>query len=76
MLVQYVALGLTPEQTKAWSQNLGHTDVLTTFTNYGTVPVARQGKLIRDRAPNTSDQPDNAALLAKLTAALARGRRG
>ena len=32
---------------KAWSQNLGHTDVLTTFTSYGMVPVHRYGELIR-----------------------------
>ena len=48
MLVRHaMSLELTPEQMKAWSQNLGHTDVLTTFTSYGTVPVARQGELIR-----------------------------
>lgn len=38
----------TPEQFKAWSQNLGHEDVLTTFTSYGTVPAHRQGELIRE----------------------------
>jgi integrase len=27
----------TPEQFKAWSQNLGHEKVLTTFSSYGTV---------------------------------------
>ena len=27
----------TPEEFKAWSQNLGHEDVLTTFTSYGVV---------------------------------------
>ena len=32
---------------KAWSRNLGHADVLTTFTSYGQVPVHRQGELIR-----------------------------
>ena len=37
----------TPEEFKAWSQNLGHTHVLTTFTSYGHVPVHRQGELIR-----------------------------
>ena len=38
---------LTPEEMKAWSQNLGHADVLTTFTSYGQVPTHRQGELIR-----------------------------
>lgn len=36
----------TPEEFKAWSQNLGHEKVLTTFTNYGDVPRARQAELI------------------------------
>jgi integrase len=37
----------TPEQFKAWSQNLGHEKVLTTFTCYGQVPYQRQGEIIR-----------------------------
>lgn len=48
MLVRYgMSLNLSPEAMKAWSQNLGHADVLTTFTSYGTVPTHRQGELIR-----------------------------
>lgn len=48
MLVRHaMRLDLSPEQMKAWSQNLGHTDVLTTFTSYGNVPAHRQGELIR-----------------------------
>ena len=41
------SLCTTPEQYKAWSQNLGHKDVLTTLTSYGTVPDHRQRDLIR-----------------------------
>ena len=37
----------TPEQFKAWSQNLGHEGVLTTFTSYGQVAQARQGEIIQ-----------------------------
>lgn len=37
----------TPEEFKAWSQNLGHEHVLTTFTSYGEVPAARQIELLR-----------------------------
>lgn len=37
----------TPEQFKAWSQNLGHENVLTTFTSYGAVASHRQATLIR-----------------------------
>lgn len=48
MLVRHaMALDMSPEQMKAWSQNLGHSDVLTTFTSYGSVPVHRQGSLIK-----------------------------
>lgn len=38
----------TPEDFKAWSQNLGHEQVLTTFLSYGSVAVDRQGKIIRE----------------------------
>lgn len=36
----------TPEEFKAWSQNLGHEQVLTTFTSYGTVATNRQAEII------------------------------
>ena len=37
----------TPEEFKAWSQNLGHETVLTTFSSYGEVARERQANLIR-----------------------------
>jgi len=37
----------TPEEFKAWSQNLGHEQVLTTFSSYGQVALHRQAQLIR-----------------------------
>lgn len=37
---------MTPEQFKAWSQNLGHEKVLTTFLSYGEVVCQRQGDII------------------------------
>ena len=40
----------TPEQFKAWSQNLGHEGVLTTFYSYGSVAVPRQGEIIKELA--------------------------
>jgi integrase len=40
----------TPEQFKAWSQNLGHEKVLTTFLSYGEVASQRQAEIIRDLA--------------------------
>lgn len=37
----------TSEAFKAWSQNLGHENVLTTFVSYGQVATPRQAELIR-----------------------------
>lgn len=37
----------TAEQFKAWSQNLGHQGVLTTFTSYGAVAPHRQAEIMR-----------------------------
>jgi integrase len=34
------------EQMKAWSQNLGHESMLTTFTSYGTIPDYRQREIV------------------------------
>ena len=49
----------SPEQFKAWSQNLGHEKVLTTFVNYGEVARQRQGEIIRGLAtPQQAVQSD------------------
>jgi len=62
----------TPEQFKAWSQNLGHEKVLTTFLSYGGVACQRQGEIIRDLAkPQQAVQPD----VSELAKALAREMR-
>src|SRR5262249_61545983 len=37
----------SPEEYKAWSQNLGHDHVLTTFSSYGDVSSYRQAEIIR-----------------------------
>ena len=37
----------SPEEFKAWSQNLGHEQVLTTFMSYGKVATDRQGEILR-----------------------------
>ena len=37
----------TPEEYKAWAQNLGHEDVLTTFRSYGDVSGYRQVEIMR-----------------------------
>jgi integrase len=44
----------SPEEYKAWSQNLGHENVLTTFSSYGDVAHHRQAEIIR--ALGTSEQ--------------------
>ena len=44
----------SPEEYKAWSQNLGHENVLTTFSSYGDVAGHRQAQIIR--ALGTSEQ--------------------
>ena len=51
----------SPEEYKAWSQNLGHENVLTTFSSYGDVARDRQAEIIR--ALGKSEQPA-AVLLA------------
>ena len=65
-------LELGPEAMKAWSQNLGHASVLTTFTSYGNVPAHRQGELIRAVGAQTIkdplDDPDIRALIGKIRA--------
>jgi integrase len=54
-----VQLGLkickSPEEFKAWSQNLGHESPMTAFRSYGEVACQRQGEIIRDLA--TPQQP-------------------
>ncbi len=37
----------SPEEFKAWSQTLGHEQVLTTFLSYGSVATDRQGAIIQ-----------------------------
>ena len=48
----------TPEEFKAWSQNLGHDQVLTTFSSYGQVGYERQAELIRGLG-STAGRPFN-----------------
>jgi len=46
----------SPSEYKAWSQNLGHENVLTTLTSYGNIPTSQQGAIIRDLArPSAND---------------------
>lgn len=54
----------TPEEFKAWSQNLGHEQVMTTFTNYGAVSGTRQAEIIAGLSRKPAEAEANAALLA------------
>lgn len=55
----------TPEQFKAWSQNLGHEKVLTTFLSYGEVACQRQGEIIRKLAAPQNGVPTDAEEIAE-----------
>jgi len=64
------ALGETicrsPEEFKAWSQNLSHEGVLTTFYSYGDVQVSRQADLFkRFKEPRTEANSHDVTGLAK-----------
>jgi integrase len=54
----------TPEEFKAWSQNLGHEKVLTTFLSYGNVACNRQGDIIRGLAISKPVMPSGADEIA------------
>lgn len=62
----------TPEEFKAWSQNLGHSGVLTTFTNYGSVADARQAEIIRSLGQPKASRAEAADRLAELADELRR----
>ena len=55
----------TPEEFKAWSQNLGHEGPLTTFLSYGEVAYDRQGEIIRELATPRPHPQANANEIAE-----------
>ena len=60
----------TPEQFKAWSQNLGHDRVMTTLTSYGAVAPHRQADLIRGLASHSRPNSVDPALVAQVMAVM------
>jgi integrase len=58
----------TAEEFKAWSQNLGHEGVLTTFYSYGQVGSRRQGEIIRSLAEPRQPERADAAEIARAIA--------
>ncbi len=67
----------TPEQFKAWSQNLGHESVMTTFSSYGQVHDRRQAEIIRSLGnADTAGDDDDVALAQKIAKLLSRHKSG
>jgi integrase/recombinase XerD len=62
----------SPEEFKAWSQNLSHEDVLTTLYSYGEVQVHRQGEIFQQlknpRASGNQNVDDIARAVVKAMA--------
>jgi len=57
---------------KAWSQNLGHEDVLTTFRSYGSVASTRQAEIIRNLGESDEQRMDAHEALAVLKSLINR----
>jgi hypothetical protein len=57
----------TPEQFEAWSKNLGHEHMLTTFRSYGSIDPERQGELIKSLGaePKEEDKLDQIMAMMK-----------
>jgi integrase/recombinase XerD len=66
----------TPEEFKAWSQNLGHENVMTTFSSYGQVAERRQAEIIRSLGSEKSDQDDAGTLAQEIAKLLSRHKSG
>lgn len=68
----------SPEEFKAWSQNLGHEQVLTTFTSYGAVASHRQAEIFEElrqppeAAQSSSHSDPDDQTVAKVVAYLQR----
>lgn len=60
----------SPEQFKAWSQNLGHEGVLTTFYSYGAVATKRQAEIVGSLAFGKDAQGPTADQIAQAVALL------
>lgn len=66
----------TPEQLKAWSQNLGHEKVLTTFLSYGEVACQHQGEIIRNLTAPQKNLPTDAEAIAEAVLKKLRSSKG
>ncbi len=66
----------TPEEFKAWSQNLGHENVMTTFSSYGQVHDRRQAEIIRSLGGEKSDINHETALVREIAKLVSRHKGG
>jgi integrase len=64
-----------PEEFKAFSQNIGHDHVMTTFKNYGNVSPARQAELMRELGTATATTQGNLADLLRQAATEVEAKR-
>ncbi|MBP2150114.1 tyrosine-type recombinase/integrase [Xanthobacter flavus] len=62
----------TPEELKAWSQNLGHENIATTLTSYGRIAPHRQGEVMGRMGREADGEAGD--VLAQIGALLARQR--
>jgi integrase len=62
----------TPEQFKAWSQNLGHENVLTTLSSYGQVSAHRQADIIKELGNHPNHSAEANLLVARLAEVIRR----
>ncbi|MGP0059691.1 MAG: tyrosine recombinase XerC [Beijerinckiaceae bacterium] len=65
----------SPEQFKAWSQNIAHEGVMTTFSSYWQVNERRQAEIIRSLGSERPD-PDRDETLAEIAKLVARLKDG
>ncbi len=65
----------TPEEWKAWSQNLGHEREATTFASYGQVPAHRQAEILRVMQNRKEASVGGSELIDTITKALDCARR-
>jgi integrase len=55
----------TPEEFKAWSQNLGHERPLTTFISYGYIDEYNQGRIIKNLSKDKNNEKDTLQEIAE-----------
>ena len=60
----------TPEDFKAWSQNIGHESVMTTFGSYGEVAPQRQAEIICGLGDGRVDRDPTADEIATFSGTL------